>query len=73
MNTGRNQSRLAIRWLKYIAYSEGVHVAHRDNGGEKAIRVGDKQYFVDGWTEPCEKYPRGMIWEFLGMIISKND
>lgn len=45
-NPEQNQSIKAIKWLKYLAYTEDIHIQHAMNGGEKQIGP----YPVDGYT-----------------------
>ena len=56
-NCTDKQSAAALRWLKYVDYTEGIHIQHAQNSGEK--RIG--KYKVDGFSEK-EK----TLYEFHG-------
>ena len=43
----QKQSRKALRWLEYVAHSEGLPIRHARNGGE--MKIGN--YLVDGYYE----------------------
>jgi hypothetical protein len=58
-NPNETTSRKAEKWLKFLAESEGLHIQHAKNGGEK--RIG--KYKVDGY---CGSKKR--IYEFQGVF-----
>jgi hypothetical protein len=59
-NPNEKTSRKAEKWLKFLAESEGLHIQHAKNGGEKKIG----KYKVDGY---CVAKKR--IYEFQGMFF----
>ena len=54
------QSAMAIRWLMWVAHSQGVEIQHAKNQGEK--RIG--QYKADGYCLQLNK-----VYEFQGMLL----
>ncbi len=46
-NADQITSNIAIKWLKYISWSENIYIRHARNGGE--VKIGN--YRVDGFSE----------------------
>ncbi|MCP4353153.1 MAG: hypothetical protein GY795_47485 [Desulfobacterales bacterium] len=57
------QSVTALIWLKYITETEGIHIQHARNGGEKKIYIGNRTYKVDGYAAATNT-----IYEFYGCV-----
>ena len=51
----------AVKWLKYIAQKENIHIKHACNGGEPAIKSNAKTYKVDGYCEETKT-----VYQFHG-------
>lgn len=65
-----NFSKISIQWLEWIMKEsreegEPLHIRHALNQGEFRF-PGAKKYRLDGYTEPCNKHPNGIAYEFLG-------
>ena len=54
-----NFSKLSIMWLNYV--SNGMHIQHALNGGEKELTINNKNYKVNGF---CKETNR--VYEFYG-------
>jgi hypothetical protein len=52
-----------LKWIKYLSTTEGVHIQHARNGGEKEIGP----YKVDGYyeNENGQKY----VLEFVKWVL----
>ncbi len=57
----QNYSQISIKWLNSIMESEGIHIQHAENGGEKFFNINGKRYFVDGYCEETNT-----VYEFHG-------
>jgi len=54
------QSITALKWLKWLSESQGIHIAHARNGGEQ--RFGN--FKADGWCEASKT-----VYEFYGCVF----
>jgi len=56
------QSRIALKFLKWLAHERGVQIQHRDHKGEKRIQLPDgKITRVDGYIESINEMPASII------------
>jgi G:T-mismatch repair DNA endonuclease (very short patch repair protein) len=71
-NRRRKQSVKAMKWIAWEAYQRGAHI--RSAGtvfGEKRIKCGDHNYYVDGVIE--EHGEPAVFFEFLGCLWHSHD
>lgn len=69
----QNQSIKAIKWLKYLKHTEGIHVQHAMNGGEKQIDpypVDDYSTLQNGERVVYEFH--GCFWHGCTTCFSRN-
>ena len=67
---GDNQSIVALKWMRWISEKENIRIQHARNGGEVTIKVNDKSYKVDGYSEANGKKVCIFFYLFL-LFISK--
>ena len=61
-----SHSKMALIWLKYIAWKEGVHIQHARNGGEKYIP--EIKTYVDGYSFN-QTTNKPTIYDFCGCTV----
>ncbi|QKE50343.1 hypothetical protein F-VV10_0223 [Faustovirus] len=60
-------SKKAVVWLTCRAKLDNVVIKHALNGGEQAIKVGKRTYYVDGYAEATNT-----VYEFYGDLYHGN-